>query len=677
MMLCFERATFANYDAEMREIEYVQVTATRRAERDFDVAAALSQIDDASIRSEAPDVLAEMLRGLPGTFFQQTTPGQGIPIIRGLKGSQVLHLVDGIRLNNAFFRDAPNQYLGLVDAYSTRKIEVVRGSAGSLYGADAMGGVVNILTAEPRFDDEYWRQNMSLYGAYNHADRGWVGRAETEGGQQGFAWRGGVTWQDTGDRRVGGGDRVVPSAYQARAADLKFIFDLGTFSELMLNAQFGEQPNTPRIDELVPGFGQTEPASAEYAFKPNRRNFFHARWRHESTSRWFDSLQVHAARQVITDDRITRDWNSPLLNREDNSSTLDVLNAQWDFTLSGGQLMTWGLELNHDRIESSRQRENLDTGELRDVRSRFPDGSSMDSISAFAALDWQAAARWHVGAGLRYSRFDIRLPKAPDIAAAKLTPADVTGDLRVLFEVSPALHFVANAGRGFRPPNIFDLGTLGPRPGNRFNIANTDLGPESVVNIDMGLKGLSSHFEFEVFVFKLDYRDKITSVPTGEFTPSGRMIVRSENRNEVRIFGLEAGARWMPGADFNVYGVINFTRAEESEESGLKVPGDRIPPLNGKLGLEHQISASWRWDLYWLFAGEQDRLSPRDMRDPRINPQGTPGWGTLNASLGWQPNARFEAGIRLENLADKRYREHGSGIDAQGFNIGLWLQASW
>ena len=71
MMLCFERATFANYDAEMREIEYVQVTATRRAERDFDVAAALSQIDDASIRSEAPDVLAEMLRGLPGTFFQQ------------------------------------------------------------------------------------------------------------------------------------------------------------------------------------------------------------------------------------------------------------------------------------------------------------------------------------------------------------------------------------------------------------------------------------------------------------------------------------------------------------------------------------------------------------------------------------------------------------------------------
>ena len=52
--------------------------------------------------------------GSPGVFLQQTTPGQGAAIIRGLKGSEVLHLVDGFRLNNAIFRNAPTQYLALV-----------------------------------------------------------------------------------------------------------------------------------------------------------------------------------------------------------------------------------------------------------------------------------------------------------------------------------------------------------------------------------------------------------------------------------------------------------------------------------------------------------------------------------------------------------------------------------
>ena len=133
-------------------LEHVQVTATRTNKRDIDIAAAVTAIDEAAVLKLAPDVIAEMLRGQPGAFFQQTTPGQGIPIIRGLKGSQVLSLVDGMRLNNAFFRNAPNQYLGLVDSYATERMEVVRGAQGTLYGADAMGGVLNILTPEPGFD---------------------------------------------------------------------------------------------------------------------------------------------------------------------------------------------------------------------------------------------------------------------------------------------------------------------------------------------------------------------------------------------------------------------------------------------------------------------------------------------------------------------------------------------
>ena len=169
-----------DYEDLDRVMESVVVTATRKEESLLDVAEAISVVGADDIARLGPEMLAEMARGIPGAFFQQTTPGQGIPIIRGLKGSQVLHLIDGMRLNNAFFRNAPNQYLGLVDAYATERVEVVRGSAPSLYGADAMGGVLQVLSREPGFDGRDWQHDGRLYGSYNSVDSSLVGRAEAE-----------------------------------------------------------------------------------------------------------------------------------------------------------------------------------------------------------------------------------------------------------------------------------------------------------------------------------------------------------------------------------------------------------------------------------------------------------------------------------------------------------------
>ncbi len=240
--------------------EQVHVTATRSSKRDIDIAAAVTAIDEEAIRESAPDVIAEMLRGEPGTYFQQTTPGQGVPIIRGLKGSQVLHMVDGIRLNNALFRNAPNQYLGLVDSFATRRMEVVRGSQGSLYGADAMGGVLNILSHEPDYAGLEWQQESSMYGSYDSVDDGLVMNVRTQGGKQGWGFAGGASYQDHASRESGSGQRLKPSGYESRAADLKFVVDTGERSQLMLSAQVMEQPSTPRYDELVPGYGQENPS---------------------------------------------------------------------------------------------------------------------------------------------------------------------------------------------------------------------------------------------------------------------------------------------------------------------------------------------------------------------------------------------------------------------------------
>lgn len=652
--------------------EHIFVTATRSQQADIDVAAAVTVISESDVLEKAPDVVAEMLRGEPGTYFQQTTPGQGIPIIRGLKGSQILHLVDGMRLNNAFFRNAPNQYLGLVDSFSAQRMEVVRGSQGALYGADAMGGVLNVLTQEPDLGSDTWQQTGSLYATYDSVDNGLVFSARTNGGNQNWGFVGGGSYQDHGDRTAGHGIELIGSGYESSAGDLKFVFNTSDRSSLMLSAQYMKQPSSPRYDELVPGYGQDEPSSEQFLFKPNRREFLHARFRLQSDSSWFDRFEANIARQEITDGRLNQDFGSNEVRTETNKSTLDGITVQFNSTLPADIPVVWGAEYYSDEVDSQRYSQIEGSATITPVRSRFPDGSTMDSAAVYFSGEWISTERFNLNAGLRYSWFDIRLPETDRNEAAKLTPSHLTGDIHAIYTISAEFKLVANFGQGFRPPNIFDLATLGPRPGNRFNVVNTDLEPETVWSYDLGFKFERNRFEVEVFAFYMDYKDKITSVLTGDVTPEGRDIVQSENLNEAQIYGIESGAYWWSTDHLKLYAVLNYTRGEEQEHDSPAFDADRIPPINGKLGFQYMFNEAWSLEPYVLFAGRQDRLSPRDVNDPRINPQGTAGWGTLSVLLDWQLTDDLQLGMRLENLTDKAYREHASGIDAAGRNIGFW-----
>jgi TonB-dependent heme/hemoglobin receptor len=656
-------------------METVQVTARRTEESILDVAEAVSVVTSMEIDRKGPELLAEMLSGTPGAWFQQTTPGQGIPIIRGLKGSQVLHLVDGMRLNNAFFRNAPNQYLGLVDTYATARAEVVRGSVPSLYGADAMGGVVQVLTAEPDFVGPDWLGNGKIYGSYNSVDSGFTGRVQAAAGKRGTTLSGGLTYQYHDDRRVGGGETIEPTGYRVQAADFKWRQDLTGHSELMLSVQYLKQPSTPRIDELVPGYGQDQPSSAIYEFQPNQRNFLHARYRLNSDSRWFEHFEAHLGRQVITDDRLTQDFGVTEQTRETSESRLDGLtlqfNSPWGSNDSVTRELVWGFEYYDDAISSSRMRTDTLTGASRVTDGRFPDGSTMKSAAVYASNTWQWD-RFSLDAGLRYSWFDIFLPANDEIEDTRLEPSDLTGDIHFGYEIRPGVRLFSNIGRGFRPPNIFDLGTLGSRPGNRYNIPNPNLKPESMWSYDLGIKIAGDHWQIETYLWYSDYKDRINSRFTGETTPEGRLVVISDNQAGATLYGLESGFRYLTSANLEFYAVVNYTYGEETDADGPTVPGDRIPPLNGRIGLVWNHGSQLRFEPYLDLADRQDRLSPRDEEDPRIDPLGTSGYATLNLLTSWQANEALTIGLRLENLADNNYREHGSGIDASGRNIGFW-----
>ena len=651
-------------------IDEILVTATRREASAADVSSALSVVTTDEVRNAM--LVTDALDWLPGTRLQQTTPGQGAVIIRGLKGSSILHLVDGMRLSNAIFRSAPTQYLALVPVMAVDHVEVLRGTSASLYGSEAVGGTVLVVSRQPEFDQGAGGEAQVMVDtAEMRRSLGVV----LEHGTDAFAGLVSAEYLETGDRRTGAGRRIGPSAYSAKALRSALRVAGEDDAEWQLDLQFLEQPQTPRVDELVPGFGQTEPSSSEYDFAPNQRWFARAGYRSPTAANGL-AWRADLAWQRIVDDTVSRDFGADERQYEGNRSDLAGLAVN---VTGGGGAVSWvaGVDAHHDVVRSTRDVENLDDGSLTAAGPRFPDGAFVDQAALFAKVDWQVAPSLLLSAGARYTAVRIDVPETAAVAAASIDFGRASGDLGVLWNVDRAWQLLANVGYGFRAPNIFDLGTLGARPGNRFNIPNTALDAESVIHADFGFRYGGERWRIEAMLFAMRYDDRITSVLTGDVTPAGRDVVQSENAARSTIRGVEIGFEALLTTRLRLHGAINATRGEDREDGSPAEPADRIPPAGGRVALTFDASDRWAFDGWIEGVARQDRLSARDVRDVRIDPNGTPGWTSLGASVSFHPSSgwQFEAGI--DNVFDRRYRQHGSGIDAPGRNFWLGIRCPW
>ncbi len=657
---------------QVTELSRIQVTATRLEEDANDVPIAITIVGRSQIERTVAQTVSDLLHGEAGTYVQSTGAGQGVVIIRGLKGSEVLHLVDGFRLNNAFFRNAPSQYIALVDPLNIDQIEAVRGPMSTLYGSDAMGGVVQFLTPDPRFNGDTWEAHADLRTRYSSADESNHIRAGFSAGHDGLAISGGVSYQEVNNLRVGGGDTLPFTAYRQQSADLKVYFKPATGHELTWSAQYSQQPSTQRYDALVPGFGQTNPDSAEFFYRPQERRFTQLHYRYSNPTAFADQVDVRIGYQKFVDDRSSRDFGSSNREIEENASTLRGVTALASKQVNDQHFISYGVEYYDDTVDSFRQRLSINSGVVSARPSRFPDGSTMDSLAAFVTDDWRLTDDLDVVGGLRYSRFDIQLPPVINGIGVKLDPDKFTSQIGFAYKLNEGLRLVGNIGQGFRAPNIFDLGTFGDRPSNRFNIPNPDLSPESVTSYDIGFKYASDTLEYEAIAFTSRYKDKITSVLTGDLTASGRAIVQSRNATRLDLSGIETGVHWQATPAMNLYATATYTRGEEQLE-GDEYPADRIPPLFGKLGMRYAVSENIEVEGWSVYATRQDRLSPRDASDARINPDGTAGWASLNTRMSWNIDERTRLQLSVENIADKRYREHGSGLDEPGRNVSVGI----
>ena len=652
--------------ADDDSLEEIVIVGARRAVDTLEIAASVSTLggDQVVTHKLATDALQSMV----GVTLQQTTPGQGAAIIRGLKGSAVLHLVDGMRLSNALFRTAPTPWFALVPASSVERLEVLRGTPASLYGSEAVGGVVQSVSRIPVFDSETPSLSRDVIATIDTAELQRSVRATVDVGTRKLATSISAEYLQTGNRRTGSGDRIGPTDYSAKAVRAILSATPSAFRSWLLDLHYLEQPDTPRIDELVPGFGQTEPSSSEFFFKPNRRLFTHVRY--EQATRAGTEWKVDGAWQRIDDDRTTRDFEAPERRYEENRSDLYGLTV--NASRSQGPV-SWiaGADLYYDEVSSSRRAQDVASEATSAVAPRFPDGSTIWQAGLFANASWVINEHHDVTSGLRYTDVRIDLPDGTSIE-----PGRLSGDLGWIWRIHPGVALAANIGAGFRAPNIADIGTLGNRPGNRFNVPNTNLDAETATHGDLGVRIGGERWHAEFALFAMHYADRIVSISTGTSTPDGRDIVQSVNASSSDLYGIEAGARFYPGDDLDIRIVLNYTRGEQ-EINGDTEPADRVPPLNGRLHASYAIDERWSIESWLVAAASQDRLSARDFNDVRIDPNGTAGWAVTGVRANWLSLHGWEVSAGIENLFDKRYRVHGSGIDSPGRNAFLTLRRQW
>lgn len=614
----------------------------------------------------AAATLGDHLVGAAGLSIQRTGPGQAVPIVRGLIGSAVLVLVDGIRLNNAIFRPAPNQYSSLVDPWSVGSVTVVKGPGSAAFGSDALGGVVDVVSELPLFSEAQWRARSRVALGMSSADRSTVGHASLAAGREGLGLLGSVTLEDHNDLRNGEGQRLAPSAYRAWGAQLVGHWDRGHAATTAWLSLY-EQPELPRTDELRAGYGQQAAAAAVWAYQPSRRLVAHARELRRGL--WgLEGLELHAAYQRIDDHRRIRDTGDPIELREEIVDHGVSLLARAARTAAGTELLG-GLEGTHDLVACQRLELDTETGASEPAACRFPDGSSMSQLGLFAEARRELGRRLGLRLGVRAggSRLDI----AGDSGATVDTldwAAELGGELRL----SSTVALVGNVGRGFRAPNVNDLAGLGPRPGNRYQEPSASLGNERALGADVGVRLRRPALTTEAYVFALRHDDRIDVVPTGRMTDTGRTIVVSDNVGTTTTYGAEALAA-LRLEQVALDGAVSWVRGTKDDLGEGQEPADRIPPLGARLAVRWTPAPSLTLDAEVRVAAAQRRLSMRDLEDPRIDPTGTDGFATMAVGARYQWPSLTIA-LRVENLADAQYREHGSGVDAAGIDARLLLQ---
>jgi len=644
----------------------------------FDNPRAVDVVTQQQITERAPTDIGDALENTVGVLIQRTGRGQTSPFVRGLTGQQVLIMVDGVRMTNATFRAGPNQYFNLIDPNMVERIEVIRGPGSTLYGGDAIGGVINVVTRGPSITGYDFATGGTVQ-RFSSADLGYSGRLNVEGAIGSIGAYGGIGYGNYNNLDIGGNPDVPPfvvgrqqaTSWRYSSADIKFNYLLSDCSELIFAVQHYRGEDIFRSDRF--------PDNRESIFDPQIRDLYYVRWQGCNPCGVVNTYQVTASLHRFDETRIDRDFRGPNPN-PDERSFRSFFDEQFGVTgsfttdLSCYGTLSYGWDWYHDELESRRVDvdQSVTPADVDRRAGSIPNDAFYSRYGLYLNWDAWLTCRLLASAGVRFEHVEtgatidtVNADGDPVTGVIDPEYQDWIGHVGLTYEVSPCLHVVGSVSEGFRAPNIDDLANTNENVFQGVQLPNPDLSPENSYTYEVGVKYDDNCLRSQVYVWWTDLENHILRSPPN----ANNFLVR--DNGDSRLRGVEYAGEYLLDCQWSVYG--NFWYTWGKDEELFNEPLSRIPPMQGTIGLRKRWDCGASWlDMYVWLVDEQDRLSARDESDEfRIPVGGTPGYYTLNVRYGKLISDRSRLSVNVENLTDEQYRVHGSGSAGPGINATL------
>lgn len=662
-------------------LDPVVVTATRGPREASAVPQPVSVVQGVRIERELPNTVSDLFRTLPGLDVTGVGVNQGRPQIRGLKGQRILLLTDGLRLNNSRRQQDFGELPALTDVSAVERVEVVRGPASVLYGSDAIGGVVNVITREPT------RPGLHGTGSFRY---------------------GSVEEQLSGDVRVFGRFDAFTLGVGASLREAEAYFaPAGTFGDITLadealvsgtgtrdqnvdvrfGYEFGDHSVFTKFDRYEAegsGFGSVDPDAYDPGGTEIRITYpiqtfhkFSAGYRGRFDSPLADQVEVLAYAQ--DNERDLRFGIGPFPAGPGATIEIDNYNTT-DIRTYGGRaearklagrsvLLTYGVDMWRDGASGTDTNTTRMTGfgpfPMEDVSTRpqLPRATYL-SLGAFAQGEIEAGDRVSLVAGARYQHVGAETFETvglEDQDPTSISDGTLVASLNTIVRLNSVLSAVGTVGRGFRSPNIIERFFDGPTPeGGGYQLRNPDLKPETSLNVDLGLRYREGAVGLEVFAFRNKISDGIRIAPTGTQV-SGQDAFVNVNVDELVFRGVEAAVDAGLGAGLTVLGSYTWLDSEDANDVDNPVGEAFSTKQSVTLRYDHGSRRFWT-------AGEVRRNG--EQKDPGFapgNPIGEvmPSFTVVDARAGfvvWRSALGMEhrLNVAVTNLTNTLYAEFGN-----------------
>ncbi|MEO5570305.1 MAG: TonB-dependent receptor [Bacteroidia bacterium] len=703
-------------------LDEVVISANKVEESKRTVAQKVQVLSAKEIENTQSQTTADLIMSTGNVAVQKSQLGGGSPIIRGFEASRILLVVDGVRMNNLIYRAGHLQNIVTTDNNSFERVEILFGPSSTIYGGDALGGVIHLYTKKPMFAYEENKMNIkaNAFGRYGSAAEEATGHVDFNIGCKNIAsftsftyskfddLKGGTTQNpfyttSYGERpyyaeRFNETDSVVQNSNRYRQVQSgytqydvvqKFAFKQNDHITHGLNLQYSNSNDVPRYDRLTdnPTGGLSDTAalnSAEWYYGPQKRLMAAYDGNLKNETGLFQNIHLGLNYQDVEESRHSRNFGSKFLTHR--VEKVDVIGANLDFqkTIKSNNIR-FGLDVQLNFLESTAIRENIIADTSGKWDTRYPDGdNTMNNYAFYISHTWKINEQVTLNDGVRmgYSTLHSTLVDTALLFHLPYTTLDqetpvYSGSIGLIHSPTDDLKLSVLLSTGFRVPNVDDLSKVFAPPAGGVIVPNVDLKPEKTINYEIGMaKIYNGKTRWENSVYYTTLRDVAV---VDEFTYNGQdsilydgtlsQVYANQNKDKAYMYGFSSNLFSQTSEHFSMKIGVNYTYGRVKTDSS-DAPLDHIPPFMGQLGFMY-INNNFSFDFTISYNGWK-RL--KDYGGGEDNPQyatpdGMPAWITANIRASYKVHKLVTLQAGVDNIFDTQYRTFASGINAPGRNF--------